>query len=123
MNNFIRGLLFGAGIGLLVAPMKGEELRKRLSERANDFRRYLPENTQIDAYRHQIGERVSQTTDTLKNYAQQAGSRASVLGNKAQERASTFKERAQTTASTLGDKVQSRVSRIGTKGQEGTDLL
>jgi gas vesicle protein len=115
MNNFIKGLLFGAGIGLLVAPMKGEELRKRLSERANDFRRYLPENTQIDAYRHQIGERVNQTTGTLKNYAQQAGTRVSVLSNKAQESVSTLKERAQTTASTLSDKVQSRISSIGTK--------
>lgn len=96
MNSFIKGLLFGAGISLLVAPMKGEELRKRLSERANDFRRYLPEDTQIEAYKHQIGERVNQTTYTLKNYAQQAGSTASVLGNKAQETVNTFKERAQT---------------------------
>ena len=74
MNNFVKGLLFGVGIGLLVAPMRGEELRKLVGERVNELRGYLPENEQIDAYKQQISNRVSQTTGTLKDYAQQAAS-------------------------------------------------
>jgi gas vesicle protein len=74
MNRFVKGMLLGVGIGLLVAPMRGEEMRQRLSERLNEFRGYLPEGDQIDQYRQQISERVSQTTDSLKGYAQQAAS-------------------------------------------------
>ena len=74
MNNFVKGLLFGVGIGLLVAPMRGEELRKLVGERMNELRGYLPENEQLEAYKNQIGERVNQTAGTLKDYAQQAAS-------------------------------------------------
>jgi gas vesicle protein len=72
MNNFLRGLLFGVGIGLLIAPMKGEEMRHLISERANELRGYLPENEQLNQYRQQVSDRLSQTAGSLKGYAQQA---------------------------------------------------
>jgi len=95
MNNFVKGLLLGVGIGLLVAPMRGEELRKLAGERMNELREYLPQNEQIEAYKEQISNRVSQTTGTLKGYAQQAAttvkSTASNLGDIAQNAASSVK--------------------------------
>jgi gas vesicle protein len=103
MNNFMRGVLIGVGIGLLVAPMKGEEMRKLVGERVNELRGYLPENEQIEAYRQQIGSRVSQTTSTLKDYAQQA--------------ASTVK----TTASNLGEIAQNAASSVKSSGKDIVD--
>jgi gas vesicle protein len=95
MNNFTKGLLLGVGIGLLVAPMRGEELRKLVGERMNELREYLPQNEQIEAYKQQVSNRVSQTTDTLKDYAQQAAttvkSTASSLGDIAQNAAASVK--------------------------------
>jgi len=103
MNNFMKGVLIGIGIGLLVAPMRGEELRKLVGERVNELRGHLPENEQIEAYRQQISSRVSQTTSTLKDYAQQA--------------ASTMK----TTASNLGEIAQNAASSVRSTGKDIVD--
>jgi gas vesicle protein len=72
MSNFLKGLLFGVGIGLLIAPMRGEEMRNLLNERISELRGYLPENDQLDTYRQQVTGRVSQTASNLKDYASQA---------------------------------------------------
>jgi gas vesicle protein len=37
MKSFLIGLGFGIGLGVLFAPMSGEETRSRLSETANDL--------------------------------------------------------------------------------------
>lgn len=103
MNNFMKGLLVGVGIGMLVAPMRGEELRKLLGERVNEVRGYLSENEQFDAYKQQIGDRVSRTTETLKDYAQQA--------------ASTVKS----TASNLSDIAQTAASSVKSSGKDFVD--
>jgi gas vesicle protein len=111
MNNFVKGLLLGVGVGMLVAPMKGEELRKLIGERANELRGYLPENEQIESYRQQVSDRVSQTASTLKDYAQQAASTvkgtASDLGNIAQNAASAVKSTGKDIADTTKDAVNS----------------
>ena len=90
MKGFITGLLVGLGIGLLVAPMRGEETRRQLAERFAEMRGYLPENEQFNEYVQQVTGRVSQTSSNLKDYAQQAvskvkdtGSTLSELGQKA----------------------------------------
>jgi gas vesicle protein len=96
MNNFLRGMLLGIGIGLLVAPMRDEETRRMLKGRAGELRGYLPESEQIDTYRHRVTERVSHTADNLKGYAQQAASTvkhtASTLRGKTKEAAYEVKE-------------------------------
>ncbi len=74
MNSFLKGALFGIGIGLLVAPMRGEEMRTLLSQRLEELRGYLPENEQLSQYTQQVSDRVSQTATNLKGYAQQAAS-------------------------------------------------
>ena len=48
MNSFIKGMLFGVGVGLLVAPMRGEEMRRLLRERFEELRANLPENEQLN---------------------------------------------------------------------------
>ena len=111
MNNFTKGLLLGVGIGLLIAPMKGEELRKLVGERVNELRGYLPQNEQLEAYRHQISDRVSLTAGTLKDYAQQAASTvkstASNLGDIAQSAASSVKSTGKDIADTTRDAINS----------------
>jgi gas vesicle protein len=111
MNNFMKGVLLGIGVGLLIAPMRGEELRKLISERTNELREYLPQNEQIETYRSQIGDRVNQTAGTLKDYAQQAASTmkstASNLSNIAQNAASTVKSSGKDIADTTKDAVNS----------------
>jgi gas vesicle protein len=37
MNKFLLGLSIGVGLGILFAPMSGEETRRNLSDRANDL--------------------------------------------------------------------------------------
>lgn len=72
MNNFLKGVLFGIGIGLLVAPRRGEETRRMLRERLGEVQGYLPENEQLNVYKQRVSEQVSHTADNLKGYAQQA---------------------------------------------------
>ena len=82
MNNFVRGIILGVGVGLLVAPMRGEELRRMVKERARELRGHLPENEEIGRYSSQVGDRVSQSAGTLKDYAQQAASNVKQGGQK-----------------------------------------
>ena len=109
MNKFVKGLLVGVGIGLLVAPMRGEELRKLVGERVDELRGHLPENEQLDIYKQQIGERVNQTAGTLKDYAQQAASTvkstASNLSDIAQNAASSVKSASKDIADTTKEAI------------------
>jgi len=104
MNRFVKGMLLGIGIGLLVAPMRGEEMRRKIGERLQQCRGYLPEQEQMDLYKRQITDRVSQTTDSLKGYAQQA--------------ASTVKTSAKSTASNLSEIAQNAASNIRQTGKD-----
>ncbi len=111
MNSFVKGVLLGVGIGLVVAPMRGEEMRRLISDRASEMRGYLPENEQLDTYKQQVTDRVSQTASNLKDYAQQAAftvkSSASNLGTIGQNAASEVKSTGKDVASTTKDTVNS----------------
>jgi len=50
MRGFLFGLGLGIGLGVLFAPMSGEETRRNLSERASD-----------------LADQARQTTDDLKD--------------------------------------------------------
>src|ERR1700739_4239848 len=97
MNNFTKGVLVGVGVGLLFAPMTGQELRRILNERFTELRSRLPENA--DQYVHQVSERVSQAGGNLRDYAQQAVSTVkdtgSTLGGLAQRSAQEVKQASQ----------------------------
>jgi gas vesicle protein len=114
MNNFVKGLLFGVGIGLLVAPMKGDEMRRLVSERASELRGYLPESEQMNVYTQRVTDRVSQTADNLKGYAQQAATTvkgtASNLSTIAQNAAADVKSTTSDVANTTKGTINSSTS-------------
>lgn len=118
MNSFLKGMLFGVGLGLIIAPMKGEEMRKLISERANEFRGYLPENEQLNMYTQQVSDRVSQTASNLKGYAQQAASQvketANNLGSIAQNATADVKETSQDVADQTRETVKTAQNRANT---------
>lgn len=111
MKGFFKGALIGVGIGLLVAPMKGEEMRRLLAERATTLRGYLPENAnaQLNQYTQQVSERVAMTGSNLKDYAQQAVSKVKdtggQLGDLAQKATSDVKQTAQDVVGTTKQSV------------------
>src|SRR6266480_4844396 len=111
MKSFIRGMLFGVGIGLLVAPMRGEEMRRLVGERLQELRGYLPENEQLNQYVQQVTDRVSQASGNLSDLAQQASSKVketgSQLGNLGQQATATVRQTAQDTTDTAKQAVRS----------------
>jgi gas vesicle protein len=102
MGSFFNGVLVGIGIGLLVAPMPGEELRRLLLERYERVRGTLPE--QINLPVQQVSDNVSQTASNLKESAKQAATKVrdtgSTLGNLAQQSASKAQQTGQDIADT-----------------------
>jgi gas vesicle protein len=100
MNSFFKGVLLGIGVGLLIAPMRGEEMRRLINERLNELQGYFPESEQLEQYRQQVSSRLNQTAGTLRDYAQQA--------------ATTVKQ----TASSLSDVAQSAASTVRSTGSD-----
>jgi gas vesicle protein len=104
MNSFFKGILLGVGIGLLVAPMRGEDMRRLLRERFDEIRANLPENEQLNQYTQQVTNRVSQTGSALRDYAQQAATKvqstASDLTGLAQQAGTQVKQTGQDVADT-----------------------
>ena len=67
MNRFLRTLLIGVGIGLLIAPMPGRDLRQLLSSRFQQFFGPPPESTKT----YEISQdRPSATKSALKPTAE-----------------------------------------------------
>lgn len=118
MNNFLKGMLFGVGIGLLVAPMRGEEMRRLVKQRIGELQGYLPENEQINAYTQRVTDRVSQTAGSLKGYAQQAASTvkstASNLSGTTKDAASEVKDASKDVADTTKQAAKSAQSNATT---------
>jgi len=104
MGRFLNGVLLGVGIGMLVAPMRGEEMRRLVRERFEELRGSLPENEQLRQAGQQVSSRVSQTSGNLKDYTQQTASKVketgSTLGDLAQQSANEVKQTGQDIAST-----------------------
>src|SRR6266700_2080636 len=111
MKSFIRGMLFGVGIGLLVAPMRGEEMRRLVGERRQELRGYLPENEQLNQYVQQVSNRVSQASGNVGDLALQAASKVrdtgSQLGTMGQQATSTVRQTGQDVADTTKQTVKS----------------
>jgi gas vesicle protein len=81
MGRLMNGVLIGIGIGLLVAPMKGEEMRRLVSQRYEELRSSLPDNEQLKQAGQQVASGVSQTASKVKDYAQQATSQVKTAGS------------------------------------------
>ena len=103
MGRLMNGVLIGIGIGLLVAPMKGEEMRRLVNERYGELRSNLPDNEQLKQAGQQVASSVSQTARKAQDYAQQATSQVktagSNVGDLAQQASRQVKNTAQDIAS------------------------
>lgn len=127
MKGFFKGILVGVGVGLLVAPMTGEEMRQMLGERIQTLRSYLPEdaNAQLNQYTQQVSSRVSQTGNNLKGYAQQAASKVketgNTLGDLAQKAGSDVKQTAQDTATITKQNVSSAKQSSGSTSSSSSN--
>ncbi|HEX7733237.1 MAG TPA: YtxH domain-containing protein [Ktedonobacteraceae bacterium] len=121
MKAFTRGVLVGIGVGLLIAPMKGEDMRRLLNERFIELRNSLP----VDAnqYVQRVTERVSVTGDNLRGYAQQAASKVkdtgSTLGSLAQRSAQEVKQTGQDLVETTRSTANSVKMNASTPELEG----
>ena len=119
MGKFMNGLIVGVGVALLVAPMRGEEMRRLMSERVSSIRASLSESGQGSQYIQQISDTLSQTANTLKNNAQQAAtevqSTGSALADTTQQAATDMKQNSQAVAETT-----KRAARSTTSNTNGT---
>jgi gas vesicle protein len=101
MGRFFRGLLIGVGVGLLVAPMRGEDMRRLISERYSELRDALPNNEQLKQAGQQFATGISQTASQLKDYSQLAASKvkdtSSSLGDITKQAAQQTTERVKQT--------------------------
>jgi len=70
MKSFLVGLGIGVGLGLLFAPMSGEETRNNIADRANDLA-----NSARETY-EQNRDRVQRGVETIRNTAERAMGRA-----------------------------------------------
>src|SRR5947209_11930618 len=118
MNGFFKGLLVGMGVGLLVAPMRGEEMRRLLSQRLEEVRGYLPESDQLNQSTQQISDRVSQTAGNLKDYAQQAATTAKSTANNLSDIAQSATSTVKNSAGNLGSIAKNATSDVKQTAKE-----
>jgi gas vesicle protein len=122
MGRFVNGVLLGVGVGLLIAPMRGEEMQRLLRERYEQLRSNLPEKEQVMQAGQQVAANLSQTASTLKGAAQQAASKVQdtggALGNMAQQTAQQVKQTGQNTLNATRQAAQS----VKDRGQSASTM-
>ena len=120
MGRFVNGVLIGVGIGLLIAPMRGEEMQRLVRQRYQQLRSNLPEKEQVMQAGQQVAANLSQTASTLKGAAQQAASKVQetggALGNLAQQTAQQARQTGRDALNDTGQAVQS----VNEQGQSAT---
>jgi gas vesicle protein len=82
MKKFLIGLGMGFGLGLLFAPMSGEETRTNLADRANDLA-----NSARETYEHNR-DRVQRGVETIRTTAERAMGQVRSTVDEAAERVS-----------------------------------
>jgi gas vesicle protein len=95
MGSFTNGVLVGLGVSLLIAPMKGEEMRHLVAERVRYLRGIPPENPELQQSLQQMSDRVQSV--------QQMADHASQMGTAAQESAQQTTTNARSVQRDLGN--------------------
>jgi gas vesicle protein len=95
MGSFSNGVLVGFGISLLIAPRKGEEMRRLIAERFRYMRGVPPENPRLQQSVQQMEQQVqevqqmanqtAQMQSNAQDYAQQTAQRASTANTNISE--------------------------------------
>src|SRR5437660_1534188 len=81
MGRFLNGVMVGIGIGLLVAPMRGEEMQRLVRQRYEQLRSNLPEKEQLMQAGQQVATGLSQTASVVRDAAQQASGKMQAAGS------------------------------------------
>src|SRR5947209_6517878 len=127
MGRLMNGVLIGVGIGLLVAPMKGEEMRRLVSQRYGELRSNLPDNEQLKQAGQQVASGVSETASKVKDYAQQATSQVknagSNVGDLAQQATGEVKPSVQDIASTTKQTATSMKHNVTSSDQGAEEVI
>jgi gas vesicle protein len=122
MRTFMKGVLVGVGIGLLIAPMKGEEFRRLLGERFTEWRNSLPPDSPINRYAQEVSERAAYTKEHWRDYAQQAASKAkstsTTLSNKAQQSMQDLASKAKQTSQEMASKAKQTSQEMASKAKQ-----
>lgn len=72
MGKFLNGVLIGVGIGMLLAPMPGSEMRQMLTERLQGLGNTLSSNEQLNEMLQRAAGPGSPVERGLKNLANKA---------------------------------------------------
>lgn len=103
MGRFLNGVLVGIGVGLLLAPVEGREMRRMVQQRYEQLRSNLPEKERVMQMSKQVTANLSQTASTVKDVAQQTATRV------------------QETGSALSDLAQQTAQKVKQTGQDALD--
>lgn len=126
MGNFLRGLLFGIGIALLIAPKRGQEQRRLIAERYQKLRGYLSGQVQSNPTLQQGANKITQTASTIKDAALQATKQAKETAQNITTQATTqAKATAQNVvqqAAQMKETAQNAATQAATQTQENTGL-
>lgn len=99
MGRFLNGVLVGIGVGFLIAPFEGQEMRRLVQQRYEQLRGNLPEKERVMQTGKQVAANLSQTASMVKDVAQQATTKVqqtgSTLGDRAQQTAQKVRQTAQ----------------------------
>lgn len=106
MKNFTKGILVGVGIGLLVAPLSGQETRRLLAERVQEWRNSLPEDSRLNQYANQLSEWADSAKDNWRTYAQQAVSKAKDTGSAALQSGQDMASKAKQTSMDMASRAK-----------------
>jgi gas vesicle protein len=97
MGRFLNGMFIGAGIALLVAPMRGEDMRSLVRQRFAELRGSLPENVQPHASGKQASSPAQQATESVSEPAKRSAKQAQQAG---QDAVGSLKQGTQTSGPT-----------------------
>jgi gas vesicle protein len=131
MKSFTKGILVGIGVGLLIAPMKGREMRHVLVERMTEWRDSLPEDSPLNRCARRVSAQVTSAKENWRVYARQAVSKAKDTGatlsdkarhtgqevaSKAKQTGQDLAERARQTGQEMASKAKQTVGRTSSDG-------
>jgi hypothetical protein len=120
MRNFNKGVIVGIALGVLLTPLSGQETRRLLAARTEEFLNLLPEDSLFNRYSSLFTERVNLTRANVRGYAQGAVGKAkdtgSVLGHRALDKSQDLASRARLAGHDIADRARHKVGH----GSNGT---